>query len=63
MEDKIIKALKSSREGLTIAEVVRKLKSSRFIVRNNLSKLEWEHKIYFKKTGMAKVYFLNPRRK
>ncbi len=58
MEDKIIKILKNNKEGLTIAELVRKLKSSRFIVRNHLSKLEWGGKVYYKQAGMAKVYFL-----
>jgi len=58
MEDKIIEELKNSREGLTITELVEKLKSSRFIVRNNLFKLEWAEKVYFKKVGMAKIYFL-----
>jgi len=41
MENRIIKALKDSKEGLTITELVKKLKSSRFIVRGSLSKLEW----------------------
>ncbi len=59
MEDKIIAVLKKSREGLTIADLVRKLKASRFIVRNNLAKLETMNKVHFKRTGMAKVYFLN----
>jgi len=58
MEDRIIKELKGSKEGLTITELVEKLKSSRFTVRNNLSKLEWGDKVYFKNVGMAKIYFL-----
>lgn len=49
--------LKKSREGLSIAELVKDLKSSRFVVRNTLSKLEWGNKVYFKKVGMDKVYF------
>jgi transcriptional regulator of NAD metabolism len=61
MEDKIIKALKTSKEGLTITELVKNLNASRFIVRNNLSKLEWDKKVYFKKTGMAKVYFFGSK--
>jgi hypothetical protein len=63
MEEKILKILKDTKEGLTIAELVRKLKSSRFIVRNNLFKLEWNKKIYFKKIGMAKVYFFGRKKK
>ena len=63
MEDKIVKILKKSREGLTIAELSRKLKVSRFIVRNDLSRLEWKNKIYFKQAGMAKVYFLRRGKK
>jgi len=62
MEDKIIQELKNSREGLTITELVEKLKSSRFIVRNNLFKLEWGDKVYFKKVGMAKIYFLGSKK-
>ena len=58
IENKIIDRLRGSREGLTITELVEKLKSSRFTVRNNLSRLEWGNKVYFKKAGMAKIYFL-----
>ena len=58
MEDRIIKELKGSKEGLTITELVERIKSSRFTVRNNLSRLEWADKVYFKKAGMAKIYFL-----
>ena len=58
MEDRIIKELKDSKEGLTITELMEKLKSSRFTVRNNLFRLEWEDKVYFKKAGMAKIYSL-----
>ncbi len=63
MEDKIIKVLRGNKEGLSIAELVKKLRVSRFIVRNNLSRLEWENKVYFKKVGMAKVYFLGRKKK
>ena len=63
MEDKIIKILKKSWEGLSIAELAKRLKVSRFIVKNNLSRLEWANKIYFKKVGMAKVYFHERKKK
>ncbi len=63
MEDKIIKVLRGNKEGLSIAELVKKLRVSRFIVRNNLSRLEWKNKVYFKKVGMAKVYFLGRKKK
>ncbi len=62
MEDKIIKMLKKSREGLTITELVKKLKASRFIVRNSLLRLETLDKVYFKKASMAKVYFLRRKK-
>jgi len=61
MEDRILKELKNSREGLTITELVEKLRSSRFTVRNNLFRLEWAGKVYFKKAGMAKIYFLRKK--
>jgi len=63
MEDRIIKELKNSKEGLTITELSKKLSLSRFVVRNNLSKLEWADKVYFKKAGMAKIYFLKRGKK
>jgi len=59
MENKIINALKENgREGLTIAELSKKLESSRFIVRNLLYQLEALDKIYFRKASAAKIYFL-----
>ncbi|MCH8945829.1 MAG: HTH domain-containing protein [Nanoarchaeota archaeon] len=63
MEDRIIKELKDSKEGLTITELVGRLKSSRFTVRNNLSRLEWADKVSVRKVGMAKIYSLSKRRK
>ena len=58
METKIIKALKENKKGLTIADLVRELKSSRFIVRTALSRLEGADKVSIRKIGMAKIYFL-----
>ena len=59
MENNIIKALKENvRNGLTIAELSKKLESSRFIVRNALYRLEALNKIYFRKASIAKIYFL-----
>jgi len=60
MENKIIKALKENdKNGLTIAELSKILKSSRFIVRNALYRLEALNTIYFRKASVAKIYFLN----
>ena len=53
-----VRKVEKSMEELTIAELVEKLKPSRFTVRNNLSRLEWAGKVYFKNAGMAKSYFL-----
>ena len=59
MEIKIIKILrKNNRTGLSIAELARELKSSRFIVRNVLLQLEALNKVYFKKVATGKFYFL-----
>ena len=59
MENNIIKALKENgKNGLTIAELSKKLKSSRFIVRNALYRLEALDKVYFRKASIAKIYFL-----
>lgn len=64
MEDKIVKALKKNeKNGLTIAELSRKLKLSRFIVRNSLYKLEALNKIYFREASAAKIYFLSDENK
>ena len=64
MENNIIKALKENgKEGLTIAELSKKLKSSRFIVRNLLHRLEALDKIYFRKASAAKIYFLKKKHK
>ncbi len=58
METKIIEALRENKKGLTIADLVRELKSSRFMVRTALSLLEGANKVSFKEAGMAKIYFL-----
>jgi transcriptional regulator of NAD metabolism len=62
MEDKILKMLRESRRGLSIAELAKKLRSSRFIVRKNLARLEWEKKVSFEQIGMAKLYFLEDKK-
>ena len=59
METRAIKTLKENdRTGLTITELAKKLRSSRFIVRNALLRLEGADKVYFRKVNMAKIYFL-----
>jgi len=64
MENKIIKALKENdRNGLTIAELSKKLKFSRFIIRTALFRLEGADKVYFRKVNMAKIYSLKRGKK
>ena len=63
MENKIIKILKKNPTGLTIAELTKKTKSSRFVVRSTLSKLEGAKKVSIRKIGMAKVYTLKTNKK
>jgi len=64
MENNIIKTLKENgKNGLTIAELSKILKLSRFIVRNLLYQLEALDKIYFRKASAAKIYFLKGRDK
>jgi len=59
MENKIIKALgENGKNGLTIAELSKELKQSRFIVRNALYRLEALNAVYFRKASVAKIYFL-----
>lgn len=56
--DKIIRILKEqSKRGLTITELVKISKLSRYTVITALTKLEGAKKVSFKQTGMAKVYF------
>ena len=64
MENNIIKALKENgKNGLTIAELSKKLESSRFIVRNVLHRLEALNTVYFRKASAAKIYFLKEGKK
>ncbi len=63
MEDKILKILNKNRQGLTITELTKKIKISRFIIRSALSKLEGAKKVLFRRIGMAKVYSLKSTKK
>jgi len=59
MKNKIIKSLKENdRTGLSITELAKKLKLSRFIVKNYLLELQGAEKVFVRKAGMAKIYFL-----
>jgi len=64
MENKIVKALQENAEtGLSIAELARKLKSSRFVIRNALLRLEGANKVQFRKIVTGKFYFLKEGKK
>ncbi len=57
--NKIIRILEKSRiKGLTITELVKVSKSSRHKVLTALAKLEGANKVFIRKAGMAKIYFL-----
>jgi DNA-binding transcriptional regulator GbsR (MarR family) len=60
--DKIGFILKNS-NGLTITEIVKKTKLNRSSVRTALAKLDGAEKVFIRKIGMAKVYFLKGRKK
>ena len=55
--NKIDSVLKNS-NGLTITEIVEKTKLNRSSVRIALAKLDGAEKVFVRKIGMAKVYFL-----
>ena len=55
--DDIVSVLKDSK-GLTITEIVEKTKLNRSSVRIALAKLDGAEKVFVRKIGMAKVYFL-----
>ncbi len=55
--DEIVSVLKNS-NGLTITEIVEKTKLNRSSVRTALAKLDGAEKVFVRKIGMAKVYFL-----
>lgn len=60
VSEKIIKFLKENyKEGLTITELVKVSKLSRDAVRIGLAKLEGAKKVFVKRTGMAKIYYIN----
>ena len=63
MGNKIIKILRKNPTGLTITELTKKVKISRFVTRSALSKLEGAKKVSFRKIGMAKVYTLKTNKK
>jgi len=64
MKNEIINTLKENdRTGLSITELAKKLKLSRFIVKNYLLELQGAEKVFVRKAGMAKIYFLRSDKK
>jgi DNA-binding transcriptional ArsR family regulator len=61
VEEKVIEALKSFEDGLTITDLVSKTGSTRSSVRISLARLEGAKKVDFRKVGMAKLYFLKEK--
>lgn len=57
IRDKIIKEIRTSREGCTISELAEKLGTSRNTVAIVFAFLEGAKKVHIRKTGMAKIYF------
>ncbi|VVB78913.1 Uncharacterised protein [uncultured archaeon] len=57
IKDKIISELKVNKEGSTISEMAKKLKTSRNTVAIAFAFLEGAEKVTIRKVGMAKVYF------
>ena len=63
MKDKIFLILKErGGNGLTITELVELSKMSRSFVRTSLARLEGAEKVFFRKIGMAKVYYLRRKK-
>jgi len=56
MEEKILRILGSSPNGLTITEVVKLSRLPRSVVRILLARLEGAEKVSFRNVGMAKIY-------
>lgn len=56
MKKKILKALKKSKFGLTISDLVKITKLSRSGVRTCLAYLEGAKKVKFRNIGMAKLF-------
>jgi len=58
-ENFILNLLKKNEEdGLSITDIEKISKKSRAAIRIILAKLEGAEKIYFKKVGMAKLYYI-----
>ena len=57
-ENNVVYNLIKKSQGLTITEIVNKSRFTRSFVRTTLAKLEGAKKIWFRKIGMAKVYFV-----
>ncbi|MHA1868833.1 MAG: HTH domain-containing protein [Candidatus Heimdallarchaeaceae archaeon] len=55
MKEKILKILKKNKDGLTISDLARKLKSTRPTIGKYVCILELEKKIEIKKVGPAKL--------
>ncbi len=58
--DKIIDLLKKNKYGLTVAEISRRLKTTRNTISISIARLEGAGKVDVKKVGMAKIYSLKP---
>ena len=58
--DKIIELLNKNEYGLTIAEICRRLKTTRNTISISIARLEGAGKVNIKKVGMAKIYSLKP---
>jgi len=57
MREKIIDELKKKKEGYTISELAKKLKTSRNTVAIAFAFLEGACKVTVRQVGMAKIYF------
>jgi DNA-binding transcriptional regulator GbsR (MarR family) len=55
---RVVSVLRVNSDGLTITEIVYKIKLGRSAVRTALAKLEGGDKVSVKKVGMAKLYSL-----
>jgi len=58
--DKIIELLKKNEYGFTVAEISRRIRSTRNTIAISIALLEGAGKVSFKKIGMAKIYSLKP---
>ncbi len=59
---KVIEELKKNPTGYTVSELSKKLKISRHTIANVFAFLEGARKVKIRQTGMAKIYFWNPKK-